>query len=372
MVAECNGTAGNKCKVVDLRSDTLTSPTEEMRDAMRNAVVGDDVFGEDPTIIRLEEQAAKVFRKEAALFVPTGTMANLISICVQCERGSEILIGEEAHIFMWEQGGMAQIGGVHPRPVKQLPDGKLDLDDLATKVRGDNVHFPITKMVCIENTFNRFGGRVLKPEYIKKVAAFCKEKGLLLHCDGARIFNAAASLDVPVHELVEDCDSVNICLSKALGAPIGSCIIGSKELIRKSRRMRKVLGGGMRQVGVIGAPALLALEQGPARIKKDHENCKRLAESLRKLPGIASVADPDSNMVMMSLSEDVGPPTDFVTSCASHDGGCCLKLLHLPGGTGRDIRLVTYHQVSSEDIDLAIAKISQVLSQAGAKRRKIQ
>eukprot|EP00746_Dinoflagellata_sp_MGD_P039670 gnl/MRDRNA2_/MRDRNA2_195805_c0_seq1.p1 gnl/MRDRNA2_/MRDRNA2_195805_c0~~gnl/MRDRNA2_/MRDRNA2_195805_c0_seq1.p1 ORF type:complete len:419 (-),score=76.17 gnl/MRDRNA2_/MRDRNA2_195805_c0_seq1:11-1267(-) len=369
-VANVNGSTdsgGFTRKVVDLRSDTLTTPTEEMREAMLNAVVGDDVYKEDPTILELQEHAAKLFRKEAALFVTSGTMGNLISILAQCERGCEVLVGEQSHCFIWEQGGMAQIGGVHPRPVKQFPDGRLDLDDLANKVRGDDPHWPITRVVCIENTFY---GSVLKPDYIKQVAAFCKERGLLLHCDGARIFNAAVALDLPVHQVAEDCDSVTFCLSKALGAPVGSMIVGSTELIRKAHRMRKVLGGAMRQVGVIGAPALLALEQGPARLKKDHENCKRMAENLKQLPGVASVADPDSNIILFSLSEDIGPPTEFVSACASDDGSCCVKLLHLPGGTGRMIRVVMYHQISSEDVDLALAKISHVMAQAVAKQRK--
>lgn len=361
---------GGKSKVVDFRSDTLTSPTEEMRDAMRNAEVGDDVFLEDPTIIKLEEYAAKLFGKEAALFVTGGTQGNLISICVQCERGSEVLCGEMAHTFIWEQGGMAQVGGVHPRPVKQLPDGRLDLDDLKSKVRGDNEHFPITKLVCIENTFF---GRVLKPDYIKQVAAFCKEKGLKLHCDGARIFNAAVALNMPVSEVTKDIDTLSFCVSKGLGAPVGAIVVGNKEFIRKARRMRKCLGAGMRQVGVLGAAAQLALEQGPDRMKKDHENCKRLAEGLSKLPGVATMIEPDSNMLLFSLSEKVGPMKDFVANCASQDGACCVKLLQtasdlpmLPGE--RNVRMVLYHQISTEDVDLALAKMDQVLSQAVNKQ----
>eukprot|EP00117_Sycon_ciliatum_P040819 scpid95384/ scgid29937/ L-allo-threonine aldolase; L-allo-threonine acetaldehyde-lyase len=229
---------------VDLRSDTVTEPTEDMRQAMLSAPVGDDVYGDDPSVDKLQKTAAKMFGMEKALFVPSGTMGNLISLMVHgWQRGSEVLLGDRCHILEYEQGGIAQVAGIHPRAVKTLADGRLDLDDLRSKVRADDVHYPVTSAICLENTHNLCGGRVLKPDFIAETSKVAKSLGVPLHVDGARIFNAAAALHVPVSELLVGVDSVSVCLSKGLAAPVGSVIAGSEEFIRKAIRVRKLLGG---------------------------------------------------------------------------------------------------------------------------------
>ncbi len=303
--------------VVDMRSDTVTKPTDEMRLAMFEAEVGDDVFGDDPTAIKLETRAAEILGKESALFVSSGTMGNLLCLMAHCDgRGEEMLIGDDCHISIYEQGGSAFLGGVFSRLVKTLPNGQLDLDDLRSKiVTIDDPHFAKTKLICIENTHNRKGGRVLRPEYMEQVAALAKEKGLRVHLDGARLFNAAVALQVPVAKLTECVDSVNVCLSKGLGAPIGSVIAGSKGFIARTRRLRKALGGGMRQIGVIAAAGLIALEKGSKQLEEDHANAKFLAQGLAKLNNLGIQIDEsviETNIVYFHLiREDITAP-DFV------------------------------------------------------------
>ena len=352
-----------QAKVIDMRSDTVTTPTKEMRTAMFEAEVGDDVFGDDPTVSMLERKAAAMLGKEKALFVPSGTMGNLISVMVHCSRrGDEVLLGDKCHISMYEQGGAASLGGVSCRTVKTLPNGALDLDDLKAKVMPDDIHAPATRLVCIENTHNLMGGRVLHASYIKQLSTLTRAYGLKLHVDGARIFNAAAALDVPVASLVEDADSVNICLSKALGAPIGSLILGSSVFITAARRLRKALGGGMRQVGVIAAPALVALDKMPPKLKVDHNNAKRLAVGLAAMKTLGVQIDPEAvetNMVCFNLSHPNMSQEQFIEKLAVADNsGVVVKMTIVMDGR---IRAVFHHQVSSEDVDLCLHKVKVTL-----------
>nr|MDJ0720185.1 low-specificity L-threonine aldolase [Desulfobacterales bacterium] len=265
---------------IDLRSDTLTLPTPDMRRAMAEARLGDDVFGEDPTVRRLEEMAADIAGKQAALFVPSGTMANLVSLLTHCGRGDEFIVGDQAHIFYYEQGGSAQVGGIHPRTVANRPDGTLDLEAVAHAIRADDVHFPRSRLIALENTHNRCNGTPLPPDYLGEVAALAAGHGLKVHVDGARIFNAAAALGVTVRQLAEDADSLSFCLSKGLAAPVGSLVCSDTHFIMQARRHRKVLGGGMRQAGVLAAAGIVALKTMTDRLGEDHANARQLAEGL--------------------------------------------------------------------------------------------
>ena len=255
---------------VDLRSDTVTKPTPEMREAMAEAEVGDDVYRDDPTVNRLEALAAEMLGKESAIFVPSGTMGNLLALLVHCQRGDEVIVGDKSHIYLNEAGGMSALGGIQPCPLPNQKDGTLALDDILASIRTEDVHHPITRLICLENTQNICGGVPLTADYTRTVAEVTRENGLALHIDGARIFNAAASLDVDVKELVEPADSVMFCLSKGLVSPIGSMLVGTEKFIARARHLRKMLGGGMRQVGVIAAAGLISLEQMTKRLDEDH------------------------------------------------------------------------------------------------------
>ena len=246
---------------IDLRSDTVTKPTPAMREAMAQAEVGDDVYGEDPTVNRLQAMAAELLGQEAGLFVPSGTMGNLAALLSHCGRGDEFILGDKAHTFLYEAGGAAALGGLHPHTIPNQADGRLRLEDIRAAIRGDDPHLPPTRLVTLENTHNRCGGAVLTAAYTRSVCELAREHGLRVHLDGARIFNAAAALDVDVADLTAPVDSVTFCLSKGLCAPVGSVLCGSKEFIDRALRMRKQLGGGMRQVGVLAAAGIVALEQ---------------------------------------------------------------------------------------------------------------
>ena len=259
-------------KKVDLRSDTVTLPTKEMLDAITGAELGDDVFQEDPMVNRLEDLAATKFNKEAALFVPSGTMANLVAVLSHCQRGDEVILGDQAHTFLYEAGGISAFGGVHSRQIPNQEDGTLLLEDIKKAIRKEDVHFPPTRLICLENTHNRCLGMPLSVDYTNSVSEIAKNNSLSVHVDGARIFNAAVSLDVSVTELTDNIDSVSFCLSKGLSAPAGSMLCGNKDFIEKARRNRKALGGGMRQAGVLAAAGLVALEKMTDRIIDDHEN----------------------------------------------------------------------------------------------------
>ncbi|MAG15314.1 MAG: low-specificity L-threonine aldolase [Dehalococcoidales bacterium] len=345
-------------KIIDLRSDTITPPTEEMRRAMVEAEVGDDVFGEDPTVNRLEALAAQVMGKEAALFAPSGTMTNLIAVLTHTRPGDEIIVGNEAHMFWYEVGGASALGGVIMRTIPNDEDGRLAPESVEQVIRMENVHFPPTTLLCLENTHNRCGGAVLTPEYTGSIVQLAHQYGLPVHLDGARIFNAAVALNVPVSELVRPADSVCFCVSKGLSAPVGSLICGTQEFVRRARKWRKMLGGGMRQVGVIAAAGIVAVQKMVDRLAEDHTNARKLAEGLAGIPGI-------------SLRPDK-VPTNIVNfeSPAAISGPEFIQRMHAQGVKvtnrgGRKVRAVTNRMVSATDIDEVLARIGRLVKELG-------
>ncbi|CAL0321033.1 unnamed protein product [Lupinus luteus] len=292
---------------LDLRSDTVTKPTEAMRAAMASAEVDDDVLGNDPTAFQLEAEMAKIMGKEAALFVPSGTMGNLISVLTHCDiRGSEVILGDKCHIHIYENGGIATIGGVHPRPVKNNDDGTMDIDLIEAAIRDPRreIVYPTTRLICLENTHANSGGRCLSAEYTDRVGEVAKKHGLKLHIDGARIFNASVkiiifqALGVPMDRLVRAADSVSVCISKGLGAPVGSVIVGSKSFITKARRLRKTLGGGMRQVGILCAAGLVALQDNVGNLESDHKKARTLADGLNQIKGLRVDGPVETNIAI--------------------------------------------------------------------------
>jgi threonine aldolase len=341
-------------KIIDLRSDTVTYPTPAMREAMYKAEVGDDVYGEDPTVNRLERMAAERMGKEAALFVVSGTMGNLVALLAHCGRGDELILGDRSHTFLFEQGGMAALGGIVPHTVPNQPDGTLLLEDIEGAIRGDNVHFPRTRLVCLENTHNVCNGMPLTAEYTAQVARLAHDHGLRVHLDGARVFNAAAALGVDVRELVRDVDSVQFCLSKGLCAPVGSLVCGSADFIAEARRSRKVVGGGMRQAGVLAAAGIVALEQIADRLGEDHARAKRLAEGLAEIPGV-EVAPVATNILYFRLTEGVSKTPGEVVDALAQRG------VRLLGRVGGRFRAVTHHWISDEDIERTIEAMREVM-----------
>ncbi len=339
-------------KVIDLRSDTVTHPTAEMRQAVFDAPLGDDVYGEDPTVNALEQRGAELMGKEAAVFTASGTMSNLIAVLAQARRGDEIIVGSQAHIFWYEVGGVSALGGVVLHTVPNTPDGKIGLDTLQDAVRGPNIHYPPSTLVCLENTHNRCGGAVLDAAYTAAVAALAHRRSLRLHIDGARIFNAAAALGVPAHDLVKDADSVGFCLSKGLSAPVGSVLCGDREFIARARKYRKMVGGGMRQAGVLAAAGLVAL-QDTGRLAEDHINARRLAEGLRQIPGLMVSASVPSNIVLFDLAPNIDSEA-FVRDIS-------LRGVKVSPRGGRQFRLVTHRMVSAADIDEALVRIEACL-----------
>jgi len=342
-------------QIIDLRSDTITHPTQEMRDAMYRAEVGDDVFGEDPTVNRLEVMAAEITGKEAAVFTPSGTMSNLLAVLSHTHHGDEIILGDRAHIFLNEVGGAAAIGGVSLRTVLNNPDGTIDIDRIEAAVRGKNLHWPPSKLLCLENTHNYCGGAALDVEYTIEASEAAHRHGLSVHLDGARLFNAAVALGVPPLELCEPVDSVNFCLSKGLSAPIGSVLCGSAEFIGRARKFRKMVGGGMRQAGVIAAAGIVCLESCIDRLADDHANAKTLAEGLRLISGL-TVEKPDTNIVMIGTPENL-LATDFIKKAA--DVG--VKVISV--GPHR-VRAVTHRMVDTADIKEAVKRLKKALSPA--------
>ena len=341
-------------RVVDLRSDTVTHPTPAMREAMYRAEVGDDVFGEDPTVNRLERIAAERLGKEAALFVVSGTMGNLVALLTHCGRGDEMILGDRSHTYLFEQGGAAALGGITLRPIPNQPDGTLRLEDIEGAIRGDNVHFPRTRLVCLENTHNMCDGSPLTAAYTAQVAQLAHGRGLRVHLDGARIFNAAAALGVEARELALGMDSVMFCLSKGLCAPVGSLLCGSADFIAEARRARKVVGGGMRQAGILAAAGLVALEQMAGRVAEDHARARRLAEGLAEIPGV-EVAPVMSNILYFWLTEKVSKTQDQVVNGLVERGVLLLGRLE-----GR-FRAVTHYWISDEDIEKTIQAMRAVV-----------
>ncbi|MEO0185051.1 MAG: low-specificity L-threonine aldolase, partial [candidate division WOR-3 bacterium] len=274
-------------KIIDLRSDTVTLPTEKMREAIYKAELGDDVFEEDPTVNRFEKLAAEIVGKEAGLLVSSGTQGNLVSILTHCNRGDEVILGNLSHTFLNEVGAISALGGIHPHTVINKDDGTMDLTDIKSAIRGDNIHYPRTKLLCIENTHNRCFGAPLTVEYTNAVCELAHKNNLAVHLDGARIFNAAVALNVNVMDLTRNVDSLSFCLSKGLSAPVGSVICSTKEFIAEARRYRKMLGGGMRQAGIIAAAGIVAIEDMIERLGEDHKNARVLAEGINNIPGLS-------------------------------------------------------------------------------------
>lgn len=340
---------------VDLRSDTVTKPTPEMREAMAEAEVGDDVYMDDPTVNRLQEKAASMLGKEDSLFVPSGTMGNLLALLVHCQRGDEVIVGNKSHIYLNEAGGMAALGGIYPHPVQNQKDGTLLLDDIHASIQTEDVHHTITRLICLENTQNVCGGVPLSVNYTNQVGKLAKENGLLLHIDGARIFNAAAALDVNVKELVAPADSVMFCLSKGLASPVGSMLVGTKAFIARARHLRKMLGGGMRQVGVLAAAGLISLEKMTGRLKQDHARAKNLFAGLKQLPGLRIEAEPLSNMVYFDLEDKIPLTENQIIEKMKQRG------VLVDWSAPRQFRLVTHYWVDDAGVDKTIQAFGEVL-----------
>ncbi|MBN2500399.1 MAG: low-specificity L-threonine aldolase [Anaerolineales bacterium] len=343
-------------QVIDLRSDTVTQPTPAMRVAMAEAPVGDDVYGEDPTVNQLQEMAATMLGKEAALFVSSGTMGNLAAILAHCGRGDEVILGNLAHTFLYEAGGISALGGVHSCQLMNQPDGTLRLEDIEKVIRPDDAHDPITRLITLENTQNRCGGAAISVEYTQVVGDLAKAHDLQLHIDGARIFNAAAALEVPARALVEPADSVTFCLSKGLCAPVGSVLCGSAEFIHKAHRIRKQLGGGMRQAGILAAAGIVALEEMVARIGEDHARAQKLAAGLAENPGLQiDLEAVKSNMVYGAVDASTGLTMSAVVAKLDELG---VKV----GATGeRSFRLVTHYWVDDQAVETTIRAFAEVM-----------
>ncbi|MEE3626071.1 low-specificity L-threonine aldolase [Nitrospirillum sp. BR 11752] len=285
----------------DFRSDTVTRPSPAMRQAMANAEVGDDVFGDDPTVKRLEETAAAMLGKAAGLYLPSGTQSNLAALMAHCGRGDEYIVGQMAHCYRWEAGGAAVLGSIQPQPIAHQADGTLALADIQAAIKPDDPHFARTRLLALENTL---GGRALPLSYMRDAVDLARRHGLAAHLDGARVFNAATALGVPAAEVAAGFDTVSVCLSKGLGAPVGSVLVGEADLITRARRIRKMLGGGLRQVGILAAAGLYALEHNVGRLADDHANARRLAEGLSAFPAL-TVTPPDTNILFVAVASDV-------------------------------------------------------------------
>jgi threonine aldolase len=333
--------------VVDLRSDTVTRPTAAMREAIARAEVGDDVFDDDPTVHALQERIAAMLGKESALFVASGTQGNLCALMSHCQRGDEAIVGQLAHTYRYEAGGGAVLGSIQPQPLPQQSDGTLLLADIETAIKPDDAHFARTALLCLENTWN---GKVLPLRYLEEATSLAHRRGLATHLDGARLFNAVVASGTPVHQIARHFDTVSVCFSKGLGAPVGSALCGPRPLIERARRIRKMLGGGMRQVGLLAAGALHALDHHIGRLAIDHANAKRLADGLARIPGI-TVTPPDTNIVFANV-----------------DGGRTAALLeHLKVrgvlATGLiGLRFVTHLDVDADGIDRAIAATTEFMN----------
>ncbi len=348
---------------IDLRSDTVTQPSDEMRRAMADAEVGDDVYGEDPSINRLQEKAADLLGKEAGLLMASGTMSNLVAALTHCQRGDEIVMGDQAHMFWNESAGASALAGAQIRLVPNDSQGRIDPDDLRGAIRPKgNVHMPPTTLVCLENTHNRCSGGVLTPEDTKRVADVAHAAGAQVHLDGARIFNAAVALEVPAKALVEDVDDVSFCLSKGLSCPVGSVLCGSREFIAGAHKWRKMVGGGMRQAGILAAAGLVALDSMVDRLAEDHANARRLAHGLANIDGIS--VDPDSihtNIVISEVDESVGTANQVIEALAEEG-----VLVTYPGK--QSLRMVTHRHIDGADVDDALGRVSSVVRQLKARK----
>lgn len=344
-------------KVIDLRSDTVTKPTKAMRAAMADAEVGDDVYGEDPTVNRLEALGARMLGKEAALFVPSGTQSNLLAVMSHCERGDEYIVGQQAHTYRYEGGGAAVLGSIQPQPLDFQADGTLDLSAVARAIKPDDYHFARTRLLCLENTQ---AGKVLPMDYLVEASAFARSRGLKIHLDGARLFNAAVKLGVSGERIAQPFDTVSVCLSKGLGAPVGSLLCGGREQIRIARRWRKVLGGGMRQAGILAAAGIHALENHIGRLAEDHANAALLAEGLSSIEDLEiDPASAQTNMVFFRTKDPVVPQlVEFLKT----------RGILIPGD--ETIRLVTHLDVTRQDIHTVVAALRELFGHRLSGRSK--
>ncbi|MCF6137315.1 threonine aldolase family protein [Pseudalkalibacillus berkeleyi] len=339
--------------MIDLRSDTITKPTEDMRRAMYEAEVGDDVFGEDPTVKNLETKAADILGKEDALFVTSGTQGNQIAVLTHCQPGNEIILEEDAHIFYYEGGAIAAFAGVQTRTIKG-DRGMISPALLKKAVRGDDIHFPETGLICMENTHNRAGGAIVPIDHMRDVYQVASEHHVPLHLDGARLFNAAAELERPISEFTEHTTTVQICLSKGLGAPAGSIIAGDQAFIKRARKWRKRLGGGLRQVGVLAAPGLIAMTDMATRLKEDHIRARKLADGLRTLKDLQVVNQVDTNIVVVETNNSNKSVEVWLNELK--DKG----ILAVPFGP-TTIRLTTHHHITDSDIESTLAAFNQIV-----------
>ena len=338
---------------IDLRSDTVTLPSAAMRAVMAAAPVGDDVYGDDPTVNLLQERAAALFGFEAGLFAPSGTQTNLIALMLHCARGDEYLVGQDAHTYKYEGGGAAVLGSIQPQPIANQPDGSLALADIAHYIKPDDLHFARSRLLALENTI---GGKVLSQSYIAEATSFAHGRGLATHLDGARICNAAVRQGIALTDAVRGFDSVSVCLSKGLGAPVGSVLLGSRQFIERGKRWRKMLGGGMRQAGILAAAGLYALEHNVARLADDHANAARLSKGLCAIEGI-KVATPQTNIFYVDV-----PPAAVDSLRAA------LLAERIRASVGEHTRLVTHINISEADVDHVIAVFSQFFSHWRATR----
>jgi len=340
--------------MIDLRSDTVTQPSAAMRAAMAQAPVGDDVFGDDPTVNKLQEVAAARFGMQAGLFFPSGTQSNLAALMSHCQRGEEVIVGQDAHTYHYEAGGMAVLGSIQPQPLNNRPDGTLDLAEVEAAIKPDDAHFAITRLLALENTI---GGKVISRAYLAEAIALARRRGLSTHLDGARIFNASVKLGMPVKELCAGFDTVSVCLSKGLGTPAGTVLVGRKDLIDRARRVRKMLGGTMRQVGILAAAGLYALEHNVERLAEDHANAERLAKGLA---GLGLKVDPvQTNMVFAAV------PKESVPALKAHLEKSGVVALVSPR-----LRLVTHLDVDAAAIDRAVAVFAEFFQREAAGKQR--
>lgn len=340
---------------IDLRSDTVTHPTERMRELMSQASVGDDVYQEDPTVNQLESEAAALLGKEAALFISSGTMGNLLALMSHTQPGDEVVLEAESHIYHYEVGGISRIAGLIPRVIPGKR-GMFTAEELRQTLRPADIHYPQTSLVCLENTHNRSGGQVLPQKEVIRVADTAREAGLKLHLDGARIFNAAAASGVPVQNLAEPFDSVMFCLSKGLAAPVGSVLVGSEEFIARARKFRKMLGGGMRQAGILAAAGLESIHVMTKRLADDHRRAQRLADGLSALPGFRTAAEVQTNIVMLDITNPDLTAQQLVKFWAEAD------IVAVPRSE-YGVRLVTHYQITDNDIDYVISETKKIVEQ---------
>ncbi len=343
---------------VDLRSDTVTKPTPAMREAMAKAEVGDDVYGDDPTINQLQDMAADKLGKQAGLFVPSGTMGNLAGILAHCGRGDEVIMGQRSHTFLHEGGGISTLGGVHSCQIKEQEDGSLSLGDIEAAIRTpDDDHEPVTRLIEVENTHNACGGLPLSRAYIQRLSAFAHERGLIVHMDGARLFNSAVAQGVDVRQLTEPVDSVTFCLSKGLSAPVGSVLCGSAEFIKKARKIRKHLGGGMRQAGILAAAGIVALETMVERLAEDHSRARYLAEGLSEIAGIVlEPGTPATNMLFFGFADSVQLSVSQIEQKLAERG------ILTSAASARRYRLVTHCWIDDAGVDKTVAAFREVLA----------